>query len=71
MKLINVERRLPESFYECDQLLALNSCRACAYSDYKGPVCKQREIFLNIAVKAGILEKCTDSNGETFYRRAY
>ena len=71
MKIIKVERKKPKTFYDCDQLIRISNCRHCSYGNYKGPVCEQRETFLNVAVKAGILEKCTDGNGEKFYREIY
>jgi hypothetical protein len=71
MKTIKVSRKKPRTFYDCDQLVYSNRCGECAHGDYKGHVCPQREAFLDVAVKAGILEKCTDSNGEKFYREIY
>ncbi|MDD4720687.1 MAG: hypothetical protein PHQ88_07515 [Bacteroides sp.] len=71
MQLIKVERKRPETFKECDQLLFCNNCRNCAFGDYKGPACEQRKIFINAAIKAGKLVLCTDSNNEEVYREVY
>jgi hypothetical protein len=69
MKIKMVERKEPENYKDCDQLMYGRNCGRCAFSDYAhSPVCcGKRKSFYNQGIVAGQLRIVRDSNREEYF----
>lgn len=66
LKIVKVDRKLPENWRECDALQYTSDCRQCAYGN-NVHTCEKRKQFFSEGAEKGELE-FERVEGEYFYK---